>query len=94
MKSIKQILSEANYMIELSEKSPQDINAELRALLDAAEKRIAELSTTEDNWMNDERADAIRALVQQKLKDADEKTKTIGPPTFEIDMNTGLGFWQ
>ena len=43
MKSIKQILSEANYMIELSEQSPGDINAELAARLKAAEKRIAEL---------------------------------------------------
>jgi hypothetical protein len=91
MKSIKQILSEANYMIELSEQSPQDINAELAARLKAAEKRIAELMSDEDSWDTSTRADEMRALLQSTKRDADERVKTFSPPTFEIDMNKGLG---
>jgi len=91
MKSIKQILSEANYMIELSEQSLQDIKAELAARLKAAEKRIAELMSDEDSWDTSTRADEMRALLQSTKRDADERVKTIGPPTFEIDMNKGLG---
>jgi hypothetical protein len=98
MKSIKQILSEANYMIELSEQSSSNINDELAARLAAAEARIAELTAEEeDSWIDDERAKQINALIQQTLQDADAKSKTIGPPnhkttpTFEIDMNNGLG---
>ena len=91
MKSIKQILSEANYMIELSEQSLQDIKAELAARLKAAEKRIAELGFGDDSWKISTRADEMRALLQSTKRDADERVKTIGPPTFEIDMNKGLG---
>jgi len=45
----------------------------------------------DDSWKTITRADEINALVQQTLQDADERVKTIGPPTFEIDMNNGLG---
>ena len=90
MKSIKQILSEANYMIKLSEQSPSDINADLQARLKAAEERLLTLKTDpKGNWLDDTRADEIRALVHQKLQDAD--AKTTAPPLFDFDMNNGLG---
>ena len=96
MKSIKQILSEANYMIELSEQSPGDINADIAARIKAARLKAAELgiwraNVGDDSWKTITRSKEINDLVQQTLQDADERVKTIGPPTFEIDMNKGLG---
>ena len=92
MKSIKQILSEANYMIELSEQSPGDIAARIKAArLKVAELGFWRANVGDDSWKTITRSKEINDLVQQTLQDADERVKTIGPPTFEIDMNNGLG---
>ena len=52
---------------------------DLQARLEAAEARIAELSTsTDSNWINDTRADEIRSLVHDVLADADSRANMLG----------------
>jgi len=52
---------------------------DLQARLEAAEARIAELSTSQDsNWINDTRADEIRSLVHDVLADADSRSSFLG----------------
>ena len=52
---------------------------DLQARLEAAEARIAELSTSKDsNWLNDTRADEIRSLVHDVLADADSRASMLG----------------
>jgi hypothetical protein len=56
-----------------------DTNADLQARLEAAETRIAELSAaTNNNWLNDARADEIRGLVHDVLADADTRASLQG----------------
>ena len=56
-----------------------DENADLQARLEAAEARIAELSTnTNSSWLNDARADEIRGLVHDVLADADSRANLQG----------------
>jgi hypothetical protein len=56
-----------------------DMNADLQTRLEAAEARIAELSADQNqNWLNDERADAVRSLVQDVLADADTRASLQG----------------
>jgi hypothetical protein len=56
-----------------------DMNADLQNRLEAAEARIAELSADQNqNWLNDERADAVRSLVQDVLADADTRASLQG----------------
>jgi hypothetical protein len=56
-----------------------DMNADLQNRLEAAEARIAELSADQNkNWLNDERADAVRGLVQDVLADADTRASLQG----------------
>ena len=51
----------------------------LQERLEAAEARIAELSTSQDsNWLNDTRADEIRSLVHDVLADADNRASMLG----------------
>ena len=56
-----------------------DMNADLQTRLEAAEARIAELSADQNqNWLNDEREDAVRSLVQDVLADADTRASLQG----------------
>ena len=56
-----------------------DMNADLQNRLEAAEARIAELSADQNNnWLNGERADAVRGLVQDVLADADTRASLQG----------------
>jgi len=56
-----------------------DTNADLQARLTAAETRISELSaTSNNNWLNDARADEIRGLVNDVLADADNRSNLQG----------------
>ena len=56
-----------------------DMNADLQNRLEAAEARIAELSADQNqNWLNDERANAVRGLVQDVLADADTRASLQG----------------
>jgi len=56
-----------------------DMNADLQTRLEAAEARIAELSADQNqNWLNDERANAVRSLVQDVLADADTRASLQG----------------
>ena len=56
-----------------------DMNADLQTRLEAAEARIAELSADQNqNWLNDERSDAVRSLVQDVLADADTRASLQG----------------
>jgi len=56
-----------------------DTNTELQARLEAAEARIAELSTSQDsNWLNDRRAEETRQLVHDVLADADSRASMQG----------------
>ncbi|MBC8310271.1 MAG: hypothetical protein H8E83_07150 [Planctomycetes bacterium] len=56
-----------------------DTNADLQARLEAAEARINELSAaTNNNWLNDTRADEIRGLVHDVLADADTRASLQG----------------
>ena len=52
---------------------------DLQARLEAAEARIAELSTSQDsNWINDTRADEVRSLIHDVLADADSRSSFLG----------------
>jgi len=56
-----------------------DTNADLQARLEAAEARINELSAaTNNNWLNDARANDIRGLVHDVLADADTRASLQG----------------
>ena len=56
-----------------------DMNADLQTRLEAAEARIAELSADQNqNWLNDERSNAVRSLVQDVLADADTRASLQG----------------
>jgi hypothetical protein len=56
-----------------------DTNAELQLRIEAAEARIAELSTSDsDNWLNDQRAEATRHLIHEVLADADSRASLQG----------------
>ncbi|MBC8442650.1 MAG: hypothetical protein H8D80_00510 [Proteobacteria bacterium] len=104
MKSIKQVISEANFAIRLSEQTTSGIDDELASRLrDAMNDRPGHIpgpGNLEDfltqfelekrnNWLNNERARQIQAEIQQRLKDSDETKLSV--PTFDVDMNQGLG---
>ena len=55
-----------------------DTNADLQVRLEAAEARIAELSSSNSNWMKDTRADEVRSLVHDVLADADNRASMQG----------------
>ena len=55
-----------------------DTNADLQERLEAAEARIAELGSSDSNWMNDTRADEVRSLVHDVLADADNRANLLG----------------
>ncbi len=56
-----------------------DTNADLQARLEAAEARINELSAaTNNNWLNDARANEVRGLVHDVLADADTRASLQG----------------
>ena len=55
-----------------------DTNADLQVRLEAAEARIAELDSSDSNWLNDTRADEIRSLVHDVLADADNRASLVG----------------
>jgi hypothetical protein len=56
-----------------------DMNADLQNRLEAAEARIAELSADQNNnWLNGERSNAVRSLVQDVLADADTRASLQG----------------
>jgi hypothetical protein len=55
-----------------------DTNADLQVRLEAAEARIAELDSSDSNWMNDTRADEVRSLVHDVLADADNRASMQG----------------
>ena len=53
---------------------------DLQQRLDAAEAKIAELSTTQNaDWLTEQRADDIRGLVQDVLADADTRASLRDP---------------
>ena len=69
-----------------------DTNADLQARLEAAEARIAELGSSDSNWMNDTRADEVRSLVHDVLADADSRASMQGSGS-DITVNVH-GFAQ
>ena len=76
-----------------------DMNADLQNRLEAAEARIAELSADQNqNWLNDERSDAVRSLVQDVLADADTRASLQGATGSSYDngfvIASGDGNWS
>ena len=66
---------------------------DLQARLDAAEARIAELSSNrEPTWLESRRSEEVRALVQDVLADADARTMMQGDAS-PVTVNVG-GFMQ
>ena len=85
-KPIKQVLSEANYAINLSEQT----HDELIRRLQAAEERIRRMSTADSSWLEHQRAKETRKLVDDIINNVDAKAP-IQAPDSNLNTNSGLG---
>jgi hypothetical protein len=71
-----------------------DTNSDLQERLAQAEARIAELSAnTNSNWLNDQRSEEVRELVQDVLADADSRAMLQGRNHSPVTVNLH-GFMQ
>jgi len=73
------LLGVASFTLTSTGFAGSDMNADLQTRLEAAEARIAELSADQNqNWLTDERSNAVRSLVQDVLADADTRASLQG----------------
>ena len=74
----KRFLMASVLLVSLAAQVRAEPNADLQARLERAETRIAELERAEqETWLNERRAEEVKALVREVMADADARASLL-----------------